>query len=210
MDDDTTEPRMLRKLLKINPLQIVLVVVGAGLLLGGIVVWWKSRIPSNNVIVEVVGDEVGNNDSNNGDVVVDVSGAVVQPGVYRFRQGSRLGEVIERAGGFTEDVDQGWVSKNINLAQVVIDGSKVYIPRVSEIKGVEDVIDNVAGSVDVESMININTASMEELDSLWGIGDVRAQAIIEHRPYGDIDELVTKAGVPENVFSEIKNAVTVY
>jgi len=59
-------------------------------------------------------------------------------------------------------------------------------------------------------MININTASASELDSLWGIGESRADSIIANRPYGNVDELESKAGVPSNVMERIKDQVSVY
>ncbi len=140
-------------------------------------------------------------------IVVDVSGAVEKPGVYELKEGARVAEALTAAGGLAEMADRIWVQQHLNLAQKVADGMKIYVP----FKGEQDSglpaqagfkVQGNGGKVLGARVVNVNTASLEELDGLWGIGESRAKAIIEHRPYGSLDELVTKAGIPQSVLDK--------
>lgn len=166
--------------------------------------------------VEIISEaQNGDSDSreNGSTIYVDVAGAVEKPGVYKIPSGARIGDAIVSAGGLSEQADREWVARTMNLAQEVKDGGKIYIPANLQIGGSDDQLvglseGQVAGSM--TGLININTASVSELDSLWGIGEARAKAIIENRPYGDIGELVDKAGIPQNVYEAIKDKISVY
>lgn len=151
------------------------------------------------------------------EIFVDVAGAVEKPGVYRLAFGTRVNDALVAAGGFSADADRGWVSKYINLAQTLSDGIKVYIPKVGEISEEKENASVLSGTVggsviglSQERKVNINAASLSELDSLWGIGDKRAQAIIDNRPYAAVEELLEKRIVPNSVFERIKDEVSVY
>ena len=148
-------------------------------------------------------------------IIVDVEGAVVKPGIYSLNQGSRVQDALILALGLSEKADRNWVEKNLNLAAKLSDGVKIYIPRLGEtnppaggssldvVKGVSaDIIGSAA-------LININNASAGELDSLPGVGPVTAQKIIDNRPYAAIDELLSKKSVNSKVFSQIKDKVSV-
>lgn len=141
-------------------------------------------------------------------IFVEVSGAVEKPGVYEFPGDSRVDNLLVQAGGLSSSADRAWVEKNINRAAVLKDGQKVYIPRQGEVSlsqstslsgGSQDGGGNIGG------LVNINTASLGELDRLEGIGSVRAQKIIDNRPYTGIDELVSKKILPKGVFEKIKD-----
>lgn len=139
-------------------------------------------------------------------ILVDVEGAVVKPGVYRIPFDGRIKDVIILANGLSENADREWVAKNINLAQKLVDGAKVYIPSISQNeKGKSQ---NYTGGE--TGSININTASLSELDSLVGVGVVTAQKIIDNRPYGAIDELVSKKAVSKSVFEKIKGRISAF
>lgn len=188
----------------------VVVVTGLiGLSLAGYGVWEGVRGESFDVaqeksVVEIVGDEGEYMDS---PVLVDVGGAVESPGVYKLPEKSRIGEAITAAGGLSEQADKEWVTKYLNLAEEVKDGGKIFVPpKADENAGTSNIEhSNIGGG-----KININTASVSELDSLWGVGESRAQAIIDNRPYGSVEELVDKAKIPSNVFESIKDEVSVY
>lgn len=143
------------------------------------------------------------------EIVVDVTGAVEKPGLYKLQSESRIGDAIVRAGGFSEMADLDWVAQTLNLAEMLKDGGKVYIPK-------RDENSNVGTSKLVieegkrEGKVNINKASVGELDALAGIGEVRAKAIVDNRPYSSVDELVSKAKIPESVYEKIKDQVSVY
>jgi len=150
------------------------------------------------------------------EIVVDVAGAVEKPGLYQLPRDARVNDALVAAGGFSADADRAWVDKYINLAQSISDGIKLFIPNVSEDLSAETpgstIPADTGGAVigyQTET-VNVNTASLTELDSLWGIGEKRAQAIIENRPYGDLSELTSKAGIPKNVFERIKPQISLY
>lgn len=192
---------------------IVVVVLGAvGLVLMGVGLLQYLR-PSEP-IVEIIAGENGGEDS--GQIVVDVSGSVENPGVYRLGSDARIGEALTSAGGLASTADRVWVSRFVNLAAPVTDGMKIYIPSRGEDTGGMVAGTQVVGGGDVvgsqagQGNVNINTASASELDTLWGIGEARAQAIIESRPYGSVEELLTKAGIPKNVYDRIKDEVGIY
>ena len=139
---------------------------------------------------------------------VDLEGGVERPGIYELPTDSRVNDVLVRAGGLSATADREWAAKNLNLAQKLIDGAKIYIPLVGETtKDIEQSGGAVAG---VTKKININTASASELDTLWGIGEVRAEAIIDNRPYQSVEELKSKKIIPSNVYERIKDEITVY
>ncbi|MCH7951928.1 ComEA family DNA-binding protein [Patescibacteria group bacterium] len=150
------------------------------------------------------------------EIVVDVAGAVEKPGVYRLSAGSRINDALVAAGGLSADADRVKVERYINLAQKLNDGIKIYIPSVGEqeaVGAVSSAYSGVEGSVigtSTQGKVDINTASAQDLDALWGIGEKRAAAIIENRPYGDIREIETRAGIPRNVFERIKDKISVY
>ncbi len=137
-------------------------------------------------------------------VTVDVSGAVSSPGVYRLKDGARIEDAIKLAGGLSPQAQSEYVAKVLNLAQKLVDGSKVYIP-----KNGEQVSGAVSGTA-TSGKININSASASELDGLPGIGEVTAQKIISNRPYQAAEELVAKKVVSKTVFDKIKDQLVVY
>ena len=141
-------------------------------------------------------------------ISVDVSGAVKAAGVYQLTDGSRIEEAINAAGGLSEDADKEYISKYINLAQKLIDGTKVYIPALGEsISAVQ--VGQVAGT-NTSAKININTALQSELESLAGVGPVTASKIISGRPYQRIEELIDKKIIGKAVFEKIKDQIVVY
>jgi competence protein ComEA len=149
-------------------------------------------------------------------IVVDVEGGVVKPGIYRLTGDVRIQDALTEAGGLSAEADREWVQRYINLAQKAIDGSKIYIPligeKMSDTAVQED--DAVLGAGDpsyyVTGAININNATQSQLETLKGIGEKRAIAIIENRPYEEIGELVEKNILSEKVFLEIKDQLVVY
>ncbi len=149
-------------------------------------------------------------------LTVDVSGAVVNPGVYHIAQDARIQDALIAAGGLSDSADRTWVAKSINLAKKLSDGAKVYIPSVGEVAGAQtqagsSVTQSVdaAGESSTVATVNINSASVDALDSLPGIGKVTAQKIIDNRPYSDINELLSKKVVGASVFGKIKDRISV-
>ncbi|OGM37953.1 hypothetical protein A3F01_03035 [Candidatus Woesebacteria bacterium RIFCSPHIGHO2_12_FULL_38_11] len=112
------------------------------------------------------------------------------------------------------------MNKMVNRAAKLIDGQKIFIPKIGESS--QQTLGSTAKN-DGDSkvyqgsppdggaeLVNINTASLNELDELPGIGPVYGQSIIDHRPYSDIRELLSKGALKDNVYEKIKDLVTVY
>lgn len=137
-------------------------------------------------------------------ITVDIEGGVVNPGIYSFTQTSgdklRLEKVILQAGGLAPGADSEYVSKNLNLAATVIDGMKIYIPKAGEAQ--------TAGKVAEKTGINVNLASLETLETLQGVGTVRAQGIIDNRPYSSLEELQNKSKLPASVIENIRDQIS--
>lgn len=137
---------------------------------------------------------------------MDVGGEVISPGIYHLKPQSRVGDALVAAGGLANGADREWVAKNLNLAALLEDEQKIYIPKVGE----QAENDGVEGEVKVGIKINLNKASQSELETLWGIGEARAEEIIAKRPYASIEEWQSKARIPQNVFDRVKGQVSVY
>lgn len=137
------------------------------------------------------------------EIYVQVSGAVVNPGVYSLPEGSRIFEAVELAGGVTEQADV----KTLNQAQVLKDGQMVYVYAVGEQKAAEQ------GAAEEDGRVNLNTASAEQLMTLPGIGQSKAEAIIswreEHGAFEKIEDIMNITGIKEGVFSKIKDQIKV-
>ena len=140
-------------------------------------------------------------------IVVDISGAVEQPGVYTMPYDSRIDNVLITAGGLAPKADRKYISRYINLAQRVIDGMKIYIPFEND-NFISQSSQEAGGVVKVSRLININLASSSELDSLPGIGTVTAGKIIAGRPYQNITELTSRSIVTKSVFDKIKDKIS--
>lgn len=168
-------------------------------------------------------------------VHVDTSGAVKQPGVFCLPEGSMVIDAIGKAGGFTNTAAYRFISRRINLSQLLLDNQKIYIPFEDEMecklvsflpqtKEVQAMISNSIAltyptseldSTETETggdsagCVNINTATAEELDSLSGIGEVMAKKIIEGRPYEKIEDLLNVSGIGESLFEKIKEEICI-
>lgn len=145
-----------------------------------------------------------------GEVIVDVSGAVLKPGIYKLSSGARVSDAISAAGGFAQNADSDFVSKGINLAQKVSDGAKIYIPKKGEAVQSFSSGESGVSSALVGGNININTASQAQLESLPGIGPVTAGKIIAGRPYSSVDDLLTKKILGQKTFEKIKGEISVF
>jgi competence protein ComEA len=156
-------------------------------------------------------------------ITVDIGGAVHTPGVYSVDSQARVADVVNKAGGIHPDASALWVSKNINLASKLSDSEKIYIPFSWEIETSEEILllestvsnkqskTASASSTPVEpsaELLNLNTATAEELDELPGIGPVYADKIISNKPYSSREELLLKSGLSESVIKKIENMVS--
>lgn len=144
------------------------------------------------------------------DIYFDVSGAVKNPGLYKASYGIRLEEAIRLAGGISENADKDFFIRNFNLAKVVSDQEKIYIPSILDLNnGYFEENTRTLNYNNSSSKINLNEATIEELDVLPGVGKITAQKIIDQRPYGALEELVNKKIISKNSFEKIKNLVEI-
>jgi competence protein ComEA len=129
-------------------------------------------------------------------IKVDVSGAVINPGVISLHEGDRVQDAILAAGGFREDADADFVAASINLAEKASDGGKIFIPSRQQAQAALATPTNSAiraATTAPSGKVSINRATMSQLDSLPGIGETYAQRIIANRPYSSVEQLCTKA-----------------
>lgn len=139
------------------------------------------------------------------EIIVDVGGAVLSPGVYKLQKEARIQDALIAAGGLSSAANREYVSKYINLAQKLTDAEKIYIPSTSDSTGKNDA--KVLGS---STLININTASADILSSLPGIGPQTSQKIIDGRPYGSTNDLLNKKIIGKSVWEKIKDKISIY
>lgn len=145
-------------------------------------------------------------------IIVHVTGAVNQPGVYSLPAGSRVDEAIETAGGLASDAD----TSIINLAMLLEDGMQIWVPyQLPEVVDLEKPVMEISVPTpsQLAGKININTATQIELESLSGIGPVIAKAIIQYRldngPFTEIEEIQEVSGIGPVTFEKIKLYITV-
>ena len=224
----------------------IVIIIG---ILAIILVGWKiydsknfKEINSNEIMVSSSNDdkkEIGENEDEEGEMMaVHITGEVKNPGVVRVKEGSRIQDIIEEAGGLTENAD----ITDVNLAYVVEDGMKVRIPSNDD----ENLKKNNSGKTDDDeeksqielakneyitqdsgkgvivsdegidtssSIVNINTATQTELEELPGIGPSLASRIVEHRnqngKFKTIEDIKNVTGIGDSKFEKIKDLIKV-
>ena len=174
---------------------------------------------------EDIQSEIETKQSDKGDqkedwIYAHICGAVVNPGVYKAEQGARIVDFITLSGGLIPEADGDY----INQAETVSDGQRIYIPTKEEandldlkeyIKGYSSLGDTVEANVSTEKekLVNLNEASANELMELPGIGQAKANSIIEYRkqhgPFKSTEELMNIPGIKEGLFNQISSKVTV-
>lgn len=126
-------------------------------------------------------------------------------------------DLLTVSGGFSAGADRNWTDQYLNRAAKLTDGQKIYIPSVNKQSGTssaktsggnQTISSNFTGQG--SGLVNINTGSTSDIDSLPGIGPVYAQSIVEHRPYSTTEELVSKGAIKQTLYEKIKDLVTVY
>jgi competence protein ComEA len=147
-------------------------------------------------------------------VVIDVGGAVERPGLYRLVAGSRVGDALAAAGGYSPAVDLQLAGQRINLAAPLIDGLKIHVPRRGEqVTATPTVADGPAAvPATGGGLIDVNTADQRSLETLPGIGPVTAGKIIAARaeaPFGSIEELLGRKVVGPATMEKIRQLITV-
>ena len=151
-------------------------------------------------------------------IVVEIKGEVKNPNVYTLNEGSRINELIEKAGGLTQEAD----INSINRASIITDGQCIIIGnindteeekvKIQEIQNVTTTQGNTSTAND-KGIININTATLEQLQTLTGIGESKASAIIEYREtsggFKTIEDIKNISGIGEKTFEKIRDKLAV-
>ncbi len=137
-------------------------------------------------------------------ICVYVCGAVETEGVYELPEGSRVYEAIEMAGGLTDEAATG----QINQAEILTDEMQIYIPTKEEVT-----LQILQREEETDGKININTATKEELMKLSGVGEAKAESIInyreEHGSFQKIEDIMQISGIKEGMFQKIKDKIKV-
>lgn len=154
------------------------------------------------------------------EIFIHVSGAVEKPGLYQLNSGARVNDALVAAGGLASSADREWFNKSVNLAQKLSDGVKLHIPfkgetpegsKASEVSKAGIIAgEQTSIFVETQGKININTVSLDQLDSLSGIGPIYAQRIIDARPFSKVEDIIKVAGIGEETFAKIKDKIMVF
>jgi len=208
-----------------------------GILLGGVglflVLYFSGYLSFNSYVLSKPGavgskntDYISDSENNETpDLFVDISGAVVKPGVIKVKVGARVVDVIEGAGGFDPLVSVSWVSRVLNLSMPIKDSQKLYVPFEYDIAGtvlpelseillpnIKDITqstssgDSSLGNSETHAL-NINTSTKQQLVDLPGIGDVTAEKILTNRPYSGGEDLKSRGGVTSSTYEKIKDLI---
>ncbi len=144
-------------------------------------------------------------------VVVDVGGAVANPGVYRLPSGARVGDAVAAAGGYSARVDAERVDVEVNLAAVVRDGDQIHVPARGDSPPAATGTAAPGGSL-ATTPVDLNRATAAQLDTLPGVGPVTAAKIIaarEQQPFASLDDFATRKVVGSSTLDKIRSLVTV-
>jgi len=143
-----------------------------------------------NKVISTVKEEVSNSE-----IVVDIQGAIKNPGIFKVNISIRLFELIEKAGGLSDNYDKEYYSKNINLSLKLKDQQKVYIPTISDRY--------------LENFVNINSADLDILVNKLGLSSANAKKLIGERPYANIEELLSRGILTSKVFNQISYKIRI-
>ena len=189
---------------------IVIILVGRGMMASSM----KEKVMVTNAVNTTRVEETTTIMPQN--CYVDIKGEVLRPGVYEFSCESRMQEVIKKAGGFTEEADE----TKINLAQIITDQMQIIVPNlhskqeggVTEGNSEKGNTSNTTPSNSKQGTVNINTATLEELQTIKGIGKKKAEAILqyrkEHGAFRTKEDLLQVKGIGKKALEAIESQVT--
>lgn len=193
----------------------------------------KNKASTNDTIDELLLDDTSQETVSN-DIKVNIKGAVVNPGVYSFTSGDRVIDAINKSGGLLENADTSVINLSKNLFDEMVIVIYTY-DEVQAMKGNNILIqyvekecncptlendaclssnhDNIENTSVNQNKISINTASIEQLQTLSGIGEAKAKAIIDYRnkngSFAKIEDIMNVSGIGETVFAKIKDYITI-
>lgn len=191
--------------------EVVLVGVLGVAAVGGVALWYVRSLPAP-VRIRGAPAAAPSASPSPSVLVVHVDGWVRRPGVYELPRGERVIDAIDAAGGPRRGADLG----ALNLAALLTDAQQVIVPRAAGIPGGVPGVGAAAPAPSASpslSLVNVNTATPEELETLPGIGEVLAGAIVayreEHGPFTSVDQLLDVSGIGEVTLEEVRDLVAV-
>lgn len=161
--------------------------------------------------------EISSDTEEANEIIVDIKGAVVNPGIYHLKSNAIVQDVITLAGGLSEDAD----TSNLNLSKKVTDEMVITVYTHEEVKDLEKqeaIVETGNESKDdddttASGLVSINTASLEELMTLPGIGEAKAKSIIQYREncgkFAKKEDLLNISGIGEKVYAELEAYITI-
>lgn len=159
---------------------------------------FSSETQANKLDLGQVGQIVSESQSIQGEIFVHVAGEVAKPGLYALSVGSRVEDAIEKAGGMTRSAFE----QSVNLARMVSDGEQIVVLNRSQ----------VSTGAKASSFISLNNATLEQLESLPGVGPALAKRIIDHRTeigsFSDLSQLREVSGIGEKLYAKISQHLT--
>jgi competence protein ComEA len=150
-------------------------------------------------------------------VVVDVAGAVLRPGLVELAAGARIGDALAAAGGYAPDADLDAAALSLNLAQRLADGDQVRVPRIGETAAAADgtvpgaAVPGASGTASGGGLVDLNTATPEELEALPGIGPVTVQKIVaarQERPFASLEDALQRGVIHRGQLEDIRELAT--
>ena len=182
---------------------VLLILVGVGGLFSK-----KEESVEETTVVEttVVAEKAEVSTTQEAVIFVDIKGAVKNPGVYQMKSGDRVKDALDAAGGLTDEAD----SQKVNLAQRVEDQMVIVVPKVGE-ESEEIPTGETRKEATKEGKVNINTATVEELKTLKGVGEKKAEAIIEYRKkngsFKTKEDLMKVRGIGKKLFESFEERI---
>jgi len=181
-----------------------------------VALWWARRTPPGAIEImpppTAVPTQAPAPSPTPGPLHVDVAGAVVTPGVYRLPPGSIVADALAAAGGPASDADLD----RLNKAAALQDGAQVYVPRREESDpspavraGSAPAAPGAAEPGAASKLIDLNSATPEELETLPGIGPTLAQRIVDGRPYNTLEDLLRVNGIGHVLYDQVRELITV-
>lgn len=183
------------------------------IVVAAVLIFWIVGLNKDETIVEEIDNGKNISEEKNLDselkneekikIYADISGCVEKPGVYEVEEGTRIFQLIERAGGLTKDAD----IEGLNRAEIVSDGQKIIIYAKGESQESENT------GVSSSGKININTADASQLQTISGVGPVTAEKIIEYRKangkFSSIEDIKNVSGIGDKTFEKIRENITI-
>lgn len=181
-------------------------VIGALVILSGAMYMTQTKEAATVITLKDEGAKEVETEASPELMMVYVTGAVATPDVYAVPKDSRLYEIIDIAGGFSPEASKEY----LNLARMVFDGEQIHVPLEATVEALGEGHGHGQG---MGSKVSLNQASKEQLMTLKGVGEARAEAIIDYRkrngPFKRPKDIMNVRGIKEAMYEKIKNDITI-